>query len=659
MAVTREIVRLEVEGAEKAERDIRGVSKALGAAKTALALIAPAAATATASMAAFNAALEVGTAGAKIRDLEQAVTRLGTTAQDVDRLRAAVAGTVTDADLLRFNNMARTLGLNQQQFQKATEVAKAAAGTLGIDVRFAVESVATGLARQSKLWLDNLGIVIDTEKAYKDYAASIGTTASALDDAQKKQAFFNAFVEAGNKLISQAPADRYADQFERVAAELGNVSDAAAKLASVALGRAIDALDDFSGASERARLRGDEVARSLDRTGEAAREAFKEWQRTARFVQGGGHVASNQAATLIERDRDRFVEAARQFASAAQDSAKRTAQPFINAANAISGAFDRTFSRITRGARSALTPDNLPAFIQQFGRGTADGTTRRPTRIRRPEREQFDIGRALQDRAREQAAQQIRDAERADAARIERGRALQDFAREQAQREFEQRQKEAAAAAEAAQNTRDAQLASIAMLDANAAAWARMASAAESSAAIVSGVAVPAVGQVTSALGQAAVSALFAGESFTAALGTGIVQAGQQLMAQAISGLALAGIFSFIPWLAPFAGPLASASAIGLAVGTGLVGVGAGLGGEVRASLPSAPGAGGGGGGRVTGGDIEFERAVRRGSGAPLSGSRRPAPINVFLHGEAVDRGINRSARRGSRYDATRRALPA
>jgi len=111
--------------------------------------------------------------------------------------------------------------------------------------------------------------------------------------------------------------------------------------------------------------------------------------------------------------------------------------------------------------------------------------------------------------------------------------------------------------------------------------------------------------------------------------------------------------------LAPFAGPLASASAIGLAVGTGLVGVGAGLGGEVRASLPSAPGAGGGGGGRVTGGDIEFERAVRRGSGAPLSGSRRPAPINVFLHGEAVDRGINRSARRGSRYDATRRALPA
>jgi len=282
MAVTREIVRLEVEGAEKAERDIRGVSKALGAAKTALALIAPAAATATASMAAFNAALEVGTAGAKIRDLEQAVTRLGTTAQDVDRLRAAVAGTVTDADLLRFNNMARTLGLNQQQFQKATEVAKAAAGTLGIDVRFAVESVATGLARQSKLWLDNLGIVIDTEKAYKDYAASIGTTASALDDAQKKQAFFNAFVEAGNKLISQAPADRYADQFERVAAELGNVSDAAAKLASVALGRAIDALDDFSGASERARLRGDEVARSLDRTGEAAREAFKEWPRAPR-----------------------------------------------------------------------------------------------------------------------------------------------------------------------------------------------------------------------------------------------------------------------------------------------------------------------------------------------------------------------------------------
>lgn len=665
MAITREIVRLLVEGADKAKRDLKGVSSALGGVNTALKVAAAGATAAGAAFAAFNVALEQAAEGAKLRDLENAARRLGTTAADVNRLRAAVAGTVTDADLLRFNNMAQALGLNQQQFQKATQVAKSAAGVLGIDVRFAMESVTVGLARQSKLWLDNLGIVLDTEGAYKRYAASIGTTAAQLDDAQKKQAFFNEFVRAGNKLIASAPTDRAADQFERLSAELDNVGDAASKLFSVAFGRALMALDDFSGATERARLRSNETARALRDSGDAARAAWTEYEKLARFYTQG-HSAQRVAAQRIEALQSRFAEAATQFASAAKASAKNAAQPFVNAADAVAGAWERAFDRVTGAIRGSLTPDALPAFIQRFGVGVADPAEAARQRALAARRgrgrrgEQFDRGRALQDTAREQAAREL--AAQAEAQR--KAEALEQqrlrLVAQGVEARIEARRRERAAEAAAAESERESRFASISMLDANAAAWARLASSAKSASQIIAGVAAPAIGQITQAFGQAAVSALFAGEAFNVALGNALVFAGQQLMAQAISFLALAGIFAFVPWLQPLAGPLATASAAGLGVGLALVGSGVALGGDVKAQIPGVTGGASGGSGRVTGGDIESERTIRRGSGAPLrGGSSRQSTFNVFLGGESLDRGINRAAVRGSRYDSTRRALPA
>lgn len=85
-------------------------------------------------------------------------------------------------------NNAMLLGITDSEDQMANmfDVAQRLGQSLGVDTVSAVESLVTGLGRQSKLMLDNLGIMVDTNKAYRDYAESIGISASELTDAERK-----------------------------------------------------------------------------------------------------------------------------------------------------------------------------------------------------------------------------------------------------------------------------------------------------------------------------------------------------------------------------------------------------------------------------------------------------------------------------------------
>jgi hypothetical protein len=165
--------------------------------------------------------------GAQVRDVARAFEVLGGTAAGLAEMRDNLRGAVSDNQIRRFNNMARALGLTSGQFKQLTPIANAASNILGIDVSHALESVTTGVARGSKLWLDNLGIIVDSEGAYKRLARELGVSVDKLTDAQKKQAFFNEVVKAGNRLIDFAPLDGYADAYNRVTSAINNASDSA------------------------------------------------------------------------------------------------------------------------------------------------------------------------------------------------------------------------------------------------------------------------------------------------------------------------------------------------------------------------------------------------------------------------------------------------
>ena len=111
-------------------------------------------------------------------------------------LKSATKGAVSEVDLMRQANQAMLLGIDPNALPDMFKGAAAAANAVGRDVGDAITDITTGIGRQSKLILDNLGIVVDSQKAYDDYAKSINKASSELSAQERKTAFTNATLIA-------------------------------------------------------------------------------------------------------------------------------------------------------------------------------------------------------------------------------------------------------------------------------------------------------------------------------------------------------------------------------------------------------------------------------------------------------------------------------
>lgn len=161
----------------------------------------------------FNLGLESERIGASFRNLSDDIS--GTY---LDALKEASAGTVSELSLMKSANQALLLGIQKETIPELLKVSRALGKATGRTAEEAFADIATGIGRQSRLILDNLGIIVDTTKAYDDYARAIGTSASNLTELQKKQAFTNAAL----------------DQAKIKAAQVGeNLDDMSTKVAQV------------------------------------------------------------------------------------------------------------------------------------------------------------------------------------------------------------------------------------------------------------------------------------------------------------------------------------------------------------------------------------------------------------------------------------------
>jgi hypothetical protein len=96
------------------------------------------------------------------------------------------------------------LGINTSKLVELMKIARAAAKAMGTTAAGAFSDISLGIGRQSRLILDNLGIIVKVGPAYDRYAKAIGTTAGALTDFEKKQAFQNAVIEAGQDIVERS-----------------------------------------------------------------------------------------------------------------------------------------------------------------------------------------------------------------------------------------------------------------------------------------------------------------------------------------------------------------------------------------------------------------------------------------------------------------------
>ena len=178
------------------------------------------------------------------RGFDNLAKSAGFSSEAFSKFQDATDGTIGSIDLMTQANNAMLLGITDSEDQMAEmfDVAQRLAQGLGKDTAFGIESLVTGLGRQSKLMLDNLGIMIDVDKANKDFAKSLNKSTSELTDQERKQAFVNTAMEEGRKLVEKMGEEQLTmassmDQAKSAASDVGielgqSLSPAVTKIAS-------------------------------------------------------------------------------------------------------------------------------------------------------------------------------------------------------------------------------------------------------------------------------------------------------------------------------------------------------------------------------------------------------------------------------------------
>ena len=200
------------------------------------------------------------TAFSKVESMKRAFNTLTGATEDstqaIIKLREATNNTMSEFDLFQQANNAMILGVsrNSDEMAEMFDIAQRLGRALGRDTASSVESLVTGIGRQSRLMLDNIGIIVKSEEAYEAYAEKIGLSASSLDDAQKKQAFLEATMISARQKIEDLGEETLTaqDTFDQLSTSMNRLGTAISKrfaplFASLAedIGKVADNMSEF------------------------------------------------------------------------------------------------------------------------------------------------------------------------------------------------------------------------------------------------------------------------------------------------------------------------------------------------------------------------------------------------------------------------------
>lgn len=181
---------------KKAQKSIKGTSKEVNQLSIAMrsfgktAALAAAAGLASFGLSATRAAIQMEPMKRGFEDLTEGSQGF------LMSLEEATKGTVSQFELMRSANQALLLGIDQDKLPELFRGAAIIAQAAGRTTTEAIQDISTGIGRQSRVILDNLGIIVDSQKAYDDYAASIGKATEELSEQEKFLAFQAASIEA-------------------------------------------------------------------------------------------------------------------------------------------------------------------------------------------------------------------------------------------------------------------------------------------------------------------------------------------------------------------------------------------------------------------------------------------------------------------------------
>ena len=151
-------------------------------------------------------------------------------------LRRIARGTMSTADIIRSANTAMLLSIPAENLAKMMEIAMAASVTTGQKAGFMFESISLGIGRQSRLILDNLGIIVRQEEVYRKASQRLGRE---LSETEKKQEFLNEVMRAGARIIRTAGSNSLtaAQRMQKLTASLENAKAAIGRIIAAPLAK--------------------------------------------------------------------------------------------------------------------------------------------------------------------------------------------------------------------------------------------------------------------------------------------------------------------------------------------------------------------------------------------------------------------------------------
>jgi hypothetical protein len=192
-----------------------------------------------------------------------------------ESFKQAADGLVDDSDLIKVANRALIeLGGSADKLPKIFELARKSAAVFGGDATENFEKLNLAIASGQTRQLKSIGVVIDAEQVYKDYAKSINRTAQELTQFERQQALVNALIEKSNTQFGNVTPStgKASDAFTRLSVSARNLLESIQILLSKSLG------STFATSA-------DTATKGVDRFNSALQSAFGSGQdqRTARI----------------------------------------------------------------------------------------------------------------------------------------------------------------------------------------------------------------------------------------------------------------------------------------------------------------------------------------------------------------------------------------
>lgn len=151
---------------------------------------------------------DVAERGEKLGSIRESFTQLGGSASEIEKAKTAVMGVVDSFTLMQIANegLLKQIPGYADNFGKIADLGNRVADALGIEATEGIKQVTDALATAKDKQLAAVGITIDAEKAYLDYAKAVGVSTKELSDAQKQEARRIAAMEQLDNALAKLPA---------------------------------------------------------------------------------------------------------------------------------------------------------------------------------------------------------------------------------------------------------------------------------------------------------------------------------------------------------------------------------------------------------------------------------------------------------------------